>query len=383
MGRSEDVDDAFEGWLEDLVAWAAPHLPEGPRFDSHVHLGIDAGSGHEVTLSQLDRHMSLAGVERALLIPLNASDGYRRTNARFAELCSDDHRFDFLGRIDPNAGDPSADARSALDAGAVGIKLHPHSDAFAIDDPRLDATLGLVAGRQGLVLVHTGIDVDRAALDTLDRAAALPDATFVLGHLPVESLWQTVLRMRELPNVFISTAWWGPYDLALAYGWLPAERFLLGSDPPYGSIPLGVVLAGLVGRSSGLDDGELTAVLGGTLTDLLTGRRPDPSPARLADREVPPDRDPLARTPIAFRRCYQYLIAAGANVARGGDDASHARMAANCLEPGAVDSSRLELADRIRESIELGVRLTQDGRAAAAYAVYAGALTMALAGSRL
>src|SRR3954454_9562228 len=137
-------------------------------YDSHVHLGLRDPAGLQATEEEaLD---ALEQVDsRALIFPLKEPAGYRDPNTRMLEL-ADAHpdRLRALCRLDP-AEAPLEEAQRCLDAGAVGIKLHPRGEAFELADPRLDDVFALANERRLPLMIHAGAGDDEVAPQALDR----------------------------------------------------------------------------------------------------------------------------------------------------------------------------------------------------------------------
>jgi predicted TIM-barrel fold metal-dependent hydrolase len=266
----DSLDQRFEAWLQDLAAETDALAPDGTRVDMHVHAGIDAGSGLEMTFGAIDHQLEVAGVDRALLIPLNASDGYHRDNLRLiARAAKEPDRFRALYRIDPTDPDLTAHVAEGFAAGAAGLKLHPFSDRVSPTDPRIAGALELAAEHEAIVLVHTGVEVEHASADTVEAARRYTDARFVFGHLPADKLIAATKAAAELDNVFTCLSWWGPHDVSLALTFTDPARIVVGTDPPYGNVVVGFTQAIRVARALGLDDHAVRAILGGTATDML------------------------------------------------------------------------------------------------------------------
>jgi predicted TIM-barrel fold metal-dependent hydrolase len=365
-------------WEQALLDQTAELLPDGEheRVDIHVHLGIDSGSGEEMTLEAIDEQLRVANVDRAVLIPLNASDGYRVANDRLAEVAAEsDGRYEFLARVDPAQVDLEA-LEGWLDAGAAGLKLHPQSDDARPDDPRLRAALELAAARQAIVLVHAGIDVDGVTDAIFDVARQLPDARFVVGHVAADRLAGAATRMRDVPNVAVCTAWWGPADMAWAFSWGEPGRFVFGSDPPYGSTPLGLALSACVARCVGWDDDALVALLGGNAAALLEGRLPEATAEPTAP-DPSPEHGLLARLPAHWQRCYVSLEVAAAMVESKADPGSQLQLADAALEDELIEDELRRDAELVRRGIALARDLHDAGDSRHAYVATVGALTLA------
>src|SRR5690349_3612781 len=109
--------------MADLAALVDRHAPDGRRVDAHVHLGVDAGSGLEMTPTALGRQLDLARIEHAIAIPLHASDGYHRDSLRLIEhAAASEGRYSALYRIEPDDEQLASHVEAGFDAGAVGLK---------------------------------------------------------------------------------------------------------------------------------------------------------------------------------------------------------------------------------------------------------------------
>src|SRR3954454_18908110 len=170
-----------------LMPWVEKFHEDVPGlelYDAHVHLGLHDPAGLQATEDEaLD---ALEQVEsRALIFPFSEPAGYREPNRRMLEL-ADAHpdRFRTLCRLDP-AQDPLAEAQRCLDAGAVGIKLHPRGEGFELADRRLDDVFALAGERRLPLMIHAGVgDVD-VGPQALDRAREQPGARLILAHCAI------------------------------------------------------------------------------------------------------------------------------------------------------------------------------------------------------
>src|SRR4051812_37048209 len=168
-------------------------------FDAHVHLGLRDPAAllatEEEALDALEQVDS-----RALIFPLKEPAGYRDPNTRMLEL-ADAHpdRLRAPCRLDP-ADDPLGEAQRCLDAGAVGIKLHPRGEGFELADPRLDDVFALADERRLPLMIHAGAGDDDVAPQAVQRAGEHPDARFILAHCAIGGFEHVVPHVDELPN---------------------------------------------------------------------------------------------------------------------------------------------------------------------------------------
>jgi len=126
------------------------HVPGLELHDAHVHLGLRDPAGLQATEEEALDALGQVG-SRALIFPLKEPARYERANTHMVELAeAHPERFRALCRIDP-AEAPMSEAERCLEAGAVGLKLHPRGEGFAMDDSRLDDVFAL-ADRERLPL---------------------------------------------------------------------------------------------------------------------------------------------------------------------------------------------------------------------------------------
>ena len=275
--------------------------------DAHSHVGGNDPSGFSASVDQLVD--ALAVVEaKAVVFPLTEPDGYRVANAAVRAAARDHGLFPFA-RIRPD-DDPTGEARRAADSGGLGLKLHPSSDQFTVDDPALDGA-HRIADEQGWpVMVHAGPEVSGVGRTVLDLAARHRDARYILAHAALTDLAWLPAELPAHPNVFVDTSWWSASDLVALFGLVPPGRILVASDLPY-STPLWASTTALrCARHAGLDDTQLASVLGAQTHRLITRAAP-------ADLGPPPGPAP-ALDPL-LERVHTYLAAAVEATKRGGD----------------------------------------------------------------
>src|SRR4051812_3387814 len=138
-------------------------------YDAHVHLGLRDPAGllatEEEALDALEQVDS-----RALIFPLKEPGGYTDPNTRMLELVgAHPGRFEALCRLDPADG-PVEEAQRCLDAGAVGLKLHPRGEGFELVDARLDEVFELADERRLPIMIHAGAGDEAVGGHALERA---------------------------------------------------------------------------------------------------------------------------------------------------------------------------------------------------------------------
>jgi predicted TIM-barrel fold metal-dependent hydrolase len=302
--------DPHDASLRDLYALAASQLPADTRwFDVHTHTGSHDPDGFAATAGEIIAGLDRGGHAQALVFALQEPGGYPTANDRvLAEAAASGGRLIALARLDPTArtetGAPAApiEARRCLDAGAVGLKLHPRAENFELSDPVVSEIVALAHERRLPVIVHAGRGIPSLGRDAVVLAQRFPDARLILAHAGISDLAWIWREAAGCPNLFFDTAWWNVADLRALFALVPPGQILYGSDMPYGS----AVFCGLctlrVGLSVGLAPEVLAQIVGGQLKRLLTG---EPG-AHLG----PPPRTNGAAPGLAAERAVQHLAAA-------------------------------------------------------------------------
>jgi uncharacterized protein len=276
-----DLAAAFEPVFAEMTAL----LPEGAAvIDAHTHLGQDE-DGQSLAPAELISFLDqVAPTARACTFPLHdpeRSPGYRVPNDRVLRWARESGgRLYPYCRLDP-AEDPVGEAERCLALGARGIKLHPRAQAFGFGNQAAESIWKVANEAKVPILVHAGRGMPR--MDPLaELALRYPDVTVVLAHAAIADQGMFASRLADHPNVVYDTATFLVFDQLELFARVPAERIVFASDVPYGW-PVGALHAALrIAAYAGLADRERTALVGGTMLDILEGRPlADPKPPRV------------------------------------------------------------------------------------------------------
>src|SRR5438445_7812470 len=147
----------FEESMIGLYRRQAAVLPEGTEwFDAHTHIGANDPDGFSATAHEIIGGLDQAGHRRALTFSSMEPDGYTAANARvIAEAAASGGRLLALCRLNPH-DDPVAEARRCLEAGAVGFKLHPRAERFALHEPAVEESVRLAGERRVPIMDPAG-----------------------------------------------------------------------------------------------------------------------------------------------------------------------------------------------------------------------------------
>jgi hypothetical protein len=265
------LDDVLAPWLEQMGTDAGGL----DLFDAHTHIGANDPDGFKQTPAELLEALASCDA-RALVFPMHEPDGYTEANdVAIAAARDSGGRLHAFCRVQPNDGDGAlAEARRALDAGAVGIKLHPRAEGFTMHAHAVRGLVEIAHERQVPVLIHAGRGIPALGEDTVMLARSYPDAKLILAHAGISDLAWLWRDMRTVRNVYVDTSWWNPVDLVALFHLAPPGQVLWASDSPYGRPLASAVQTLRCARQAGLDDEQVRAVAGGQLSRLVAGRPP-------------------------------------------------------------------------------------------------------------
>jgi hypothetical protein len=288
------ADELLAPWLDALT----DSLPPMPLVDAHTHIGQHDPSGFAASLEQLTGSLELIG-GRAVVFPLSEPDGYRTANLACADAAASDARLSAFVRLTPGEA-PDTLLEEGLAAGACGVKLHPASDEFTVDDPRLTGVYAACDELNLPLLVHAGPELDGIGDTALALCHRHPGLRMVLAHCALTDLGWIWRHVDETPNLFFDTSWWGPSHVMALLALVPPGRVLNASDLPY-CTPLSSAFTTLrCGIQAGLDHDQLASVVGGQCTRLLDRDEPvDLGPPPVEERHPGPLLERLSSTLVA------------------------------------------------------------------------------------
>jgi uncharacterized protein len=346
-----DVATAFEPLAAEIEAL----LPAGAVVtDAHTHLGRDE-DGQSLAPAELISFLDQVGPStRACTFPLHDPErrpGYRVPNDRVLRWAQEsDGRLYPYCRLDP-AEDPVGEAERCLALGARGIKLHPRAQAFGFVNHAAESIWKVAGEAKVPILVHAGRGMPR--MDPLaDLALRYPDVTVVLAHAAIADQGMFTSRLADHPNVVYDTSTFSVFDLLELFARVPVERIVFASDVPYGR-PVGALHTALrIAAYAGLDDRERTALVGGTMQDILEGRPlADPKPPRVP--EVRPVSGRLTRINGYVMMSFAAALSAGPppDFSRGLPFVAMARSVCRDPDPGPAGPA-LEQIDKLLGTAE-------------------------------
>jgi hypothetical protein len=301
-----------------------------PLVDVHVHLYPDPGAGRQAKdryviweygddpgidfsasagdLAELTTSYRKAGFDRAVVVHLfdtalareeamtrlgpgsgpaeadqAAAEAMRESNRWVAGVARANPLIEVLISIDPSVlspGEMVAHLAELAGAGVRGVKLHPVSQGFSPNDPRLHPIYDLCSEAGLVVLSHSGPG-HRGAASARPREfapvlARWPRLRLVLAHLGGASWPETAELADDFPQAAFDLSeiieWAGApnapsaAELAGLIGRVGPDRVMLGSDFPWYDPAR---TADRVDGLPGLGAAERAAILGGTAVRLF------------------------------------------------------------------------------------------------------------------
>jgi hypothetical protein len=240
--------------------------------DAHRHIGT--GIEADVESQKLLADMSSNGVSMTVLVPSDFEIAVENQsgNDRVLKLAAR-HEGVLAGMatVNPWYGKKAiAELRRVAGNGAVGLKLHPLLQGFALCDPLVHPVIEAAQQLDLAVYAHTGSPPYAEPLQLAELARTFPDARFILGHGGSTDFKADALAAAQLAeNIVIETSWTLPERLLRLVEVLGANRVMFGSDAPHSSLKLELANH----RSASLDAASMAEVMGGTARRIL-GVRP-------------------------------------------------------------------------------------------------------------
>jgi uncharacterized protein len=259
-----DIGALTGGAMASVWSWVKEKIPAGVEvFDAHAHIGVDV-DGRTMTADGMRELMDAAEVRKSIVFPLNdpnARDDYSGPNDvvwnAYEEYPSS---FVPFFRLNPHRG-YDREFRRCVERGFMGLKLHPVSQEFELDDPKVVRLLGMAAEAELPVLIHAGFAMQRIVEPLLPTVEAHPELRLILGHAAMVEVLEATKTFEDRPNVLFETSVVQAKDLYELCRSIDPSRICFGSDIPYGDLPstLHSILA--AADAAGVPDEALPGIL--------------------------------------------------------------------------------------------------------------------------
>ncbi|CAA9409440.1 MAG: Uncharacterized protein AVDCRST_MAG03-1774 [uncultured Rubrobacteraceae bacterium] len=266
--RKTGVEALTSGTMAAVWEWVQNKIPDGVEvFDAHAHIGADV-DGRTMTAEGMRERMEAADISRSIVFPLNdpnARDDYSGPN-EVVWNAHEEHPGFFVPffRLNPHLGYDREFSR-CLDRGFRGLKLHPVSQNFELDDPRVTRLFAMAAEADLPVLIHAGFAMERIVEPLLPTVERHPNLRLILGHAAMIEVLEAVRRFEDHPNVLFETSVVRAKDLYVLFSTLDPSRISYGSDIPYGDFPSTLHSALAAADAAGVPDEALPGILSGNI----------------------------------------------------------------------------------------------------------------------
>lgn len=198
-------------------------------------LGTAELDGTTDTLLQVGNR---AGIDRFVILPVAIHpDKTRHINDFILEQVAQEERFAGFGTVHAGMENIGDEAQYIMDKGLKGIKMHPDTQGFAIDDPRLFPVYETVQGKS-TVFLHMGDKrYDYSHPARLRRVLELfPRLDVVAAHFGGYSMYETAYELLHDKDCIFdvsSSLMFMDEGVAEKYiGAYGAQRLAFGTDYP-------------------------------------------------------------------------------------------------------------------------------------------------------
>ena len=240
LQMEHDIEALTGGAMASIWSWVRAKIPAGVEvFDAHAHIGTDV-DGRTMTGDGMRERMEAAGVKKSIVFPLNdpnARDDFSGPNdvvwRAYEEYPS---TFVPFFRLNPHL-DYDREFSRCVERGFMGLKLHPVSQEFELDDPRVVRLFGMAAETDLPILIHTGFAMQRIVEPLLPTVEAHPGLRLILGHCAMVEVLSATRAFEGHPNVLFETSVVQAKDLYELCCSVDPSRICFGSDIPYGDLP--------------------------------------------------------------------------------------------------------------------------------------------------
>jgi hypothetical protein len=280
---------------------------------------------------------------------MHEPDGYPGPNVVAIEAAANSGgRLVSFCRLDPR-DHPAAEARRCLDAGAVGIKLHPRAEQFTMSEPGVREIVAVAHERKVPILIHAGRGIPALGRDTVELSSEFPDARLILAHAGISDLAWLWHVLPDHPNIFLDTAWWNPADHIALFSLVAPSQIVWASDSPYGLPIVAAFTHARCALQAGLNDEQLRSIMGGQISRLVAGE----DPLWVGEAPGPSER---ALHPL-LDRVVTHMVSAIGRAFGGGDPSEPLALTRLACAVGEdapyadVCSAVLELLDLFREHL--------------------------------
>ncbi len=266
--HKDSLESLTNGAMSGIWEWVESKIPEGTEvFDAHAHIGADV-DGRAMTADGMRARMEAAGVSKSIVFPLNdpnAREDFSGPNDVLWEAYEQyPDLFVPFFRLNPHQ-DYEKEFQRCLETGFEGLKLHPVSQKFELDEPKVVRLFEMAAEADLPVLIHAGFGMRRIVEPLLPTVEKHPELRLILGHSAMIEVLEATRTFADHPNVLFETSVVQLKDLYVLFTTLDPSRIAYGSDIPYGDLPSTLHATIAAAEAAGVTEDALKGVLSGNI----------------------------------------------------------------------------------------------------------------------
>lgn len=266
--HKDSLKSLTNGAMSGIWEWVESKIPEGTEvFDAHAHIGADV-DGRAMTADGMRARMEAAGVSKSIVFPLNdpnAREDFSGPNDVLWEAYEQyPDLFVPFFRLNPHQ-DYEREFERCLETGFEGLKLHPVSQKFELDEPKVVRLFEMAAEADLPVLIHAGFGMRRIVEPLLPTVEKHPELRLILGHSAMIEVLEAARTFADHPNVLFETSVVQLKDLYVLFTTLDPSRIAYGSDIPYGDLPSTLHATIAAAEAAGVENEALKGILSGNI----------------------------------------------------------------------------------------------------------------------
>ncbi|HLC60065.1 MAG TPA: amidohydrolase family protein [Candidatus Nanoarchaeia archaeon] len=234
--------------------------------DAHTHIGTDK-DGHGINEKKFIKDMSVCGVNKAIVFPLNepGQSNFSKANDRILRFYNlyPDKIIPFF-RINPKTNWKKEFEQRTLQ-GFRGIKLHPRSQDFGIASSEVMKVYERAEKLRLPLLIHTGFGLSEIANDIQKVIKIFPNLRLILGHSAFVDFEKTIKKVNGNENVLFDTSTLRIFELMQLLNSVDYSKIVFGSDVPYYDFDLALEMLVDTAIISNKNPNHIKAILGGNI----------------------------------------------------------------------------------------------------------------------
>jgi uncharacterized protein len=238
--RRHDISTLTSGAMSPVWEWVEARIPKDTGvFDAHAHIGEDL-DGRAMTAEGMRERMKAAHVRKTIVFALNdpnALEDFSGPND-VVWRAHEEHPGFFVPffRLNPHKR-YEREFERCVERGFSGLKLHPLSQKFELDDERAVRLFEMAASADIPVIIHAGFGMNRIVECLLPTVEKNPELRLILGHAAFVEVLEATRAFADHENVIFETSVARATELYVLFSSFDPSRICFGSDIPYGDLP--------------------------------------------------------------------------------------------------------------------------------------------------